>query len=338
MNNGLLQDISASSQTKSDYGRRDFLSKSMMALAGGFSTAEAMLTEIGEARAQDPRQPTLSTANVVASFFPGFRQTQIETSGAIINVLTGGSGAPLLLMHGYPQTLVEWHRIAPQLAQRFSVVLTDLRGYGDSSKPPDGENHFGYSKRAMALDQVEVMERLGFRQFAVVGHDRGGRVGHRMAIDHRDRITKLAVLDIVPTLRMYQTTDKVFATTYFHWFFLIQPAPFPETLINCNIEAWLRLKNVPFIAPEAYSEYLRCFRDPATLHASCEDYRAAASIDLEHDAADLAGCGKSRDFEKMAMERARYRNEGHIRSMAYGRAPGDEWQRNDDQSTFSASC
>ncbi len=202
-------------------------------------------------------------AGVTAKLFPGFREMKIATSGAVINVVTGGSGPPLLVMHGYPQTHVEWHRMARGLAQRFTVVLADLRGYGDSSKPPEGENHAGYSKRAMALDKVEVMEKLGFRQFAVVGHDRGGRVAHRLALDHPDRVQKLVVLDIVPTLRMFETIDKNSAIAGFHWYFLAQPAPFPETMINANVEVWLARsgQKSPFIAPEAYSEYLRCMRN-----------------------------------------------------------------------------
>ena len=223
--------------------------------------------------------------------FAGFTRTTIATQGATINVLIGGTGAPVLLLHGYPQTHVMWHKIAPRLAKDFSAVIPDLRGYGDSSKPPDGENHFGYSKRATAQDQVEVMDHLDFKQFAVVGHDRGGRVGHRMALDHAERVTKLAVLDIVPTHKLYHNVNKEFATAYYHWFFLIQPSPFPETLIGNNAEFYLnsllgRLKPEA-ITPEAFAEYLRCFRDPATIHATCEDYRAAASIDLAHDDADM---------------------------------------------------
>ena len=223
--------------------------------------------------------------------FEGFERVTIETPGAAINVVTGGKGAPVLLLHGYPQTHVMWHKIAPRLAQDFSVVAPDLRGYGDSSKPPDGENHFGYSKRATAHDQVEVMERLGFTHFAVVGHDRGARVAHRLTRDHPDRVTKLAVLDILPTYTVYQQVNKALATAYYHWFFLIQPAPFPETLIGNNAEFYLNAMLGRFkpqaITPEAFAEYLRCFRDPATIHATCEDYRAAATIDLSHDEADL---------------------------------------------------
>ena len=225
--------------------------------------------------------------------FEGFEHRQIKTAGATINVLKGGKGPPVLLLHGYPQTHVMWHKIAPRLANDFSLVLPDLRGYGDSSKPPDGEDHFGYSKRATAQDQVEVMEQLGFKHFAVVGHDRGGRVAHRMALDHPERVTRLVILDIAPTHKLYHNVSKAFATAYYHWFFLIQPAPMPETLIGNSAEFYLnsllgigRLKPHA-ITPEAFSEYLRCFRDPATIHATCEDYRAAASIDLVHDDADM---------------------------------------------------
>jgi haloacetate dehalogenase len=224
-------------------------------------------------------------------FFPGFRQQSIPTTGTTINVRIGGSGPPLLLLHGYPQTHIEWRKIAPELARTFTVVMPDLRGYGDSGKPADGENHVNYSKRAMALDQAEVMTALGFDRFAFVGHDRGARVGHRLALDHPDRVTKLALLDICPTLHMYNTTNRLFASFYYHWFFLIQPAPFPETLIGNNVEATLKqfmgAVMPAAIEPEAFAEYLRCFSDPAMIHASCEDYRAAATIDLVHDQADL---------------------------------------------------
>lgn len=223
--------------------------------------------------------------------FPSFKSSKVQTAGAVINVVSGGQGPPVLLLHGYPQTHMLWHKVAPRLAAEFTLVVADLRGYGDSSKPADGENHSNYSKRAMALDQVEVMSHFGFEKFAVVGHDRGGRVAHRMALDHPDRITKLAVLDIVPTHKVYHSVSREFATAYYHWFFLIQPAPFPETLIANNAEFYLRRTFDPLmpnaVTPEAFAEYLRCFRNPATIHASCEDYRAAASIDLEHDEADL---------------------------------------------------
>lgn len=223
--------------------------------------------------------------------FNGFKRTRIATTGATINLVHGGQGPPVLLLHGYPQTHVMWHKVAPRLAQEFAVVIADLRGYGDSSKPAGDGDHLTYSKRAMAQDQVEVMAHLGFDKFAVVGHDRGGRVAHRMALDHSDRITKIAVLDIVPTYKLYDDVSRAFATAYYHWFFLIQPSPYPETLIGNSVEFHLRQflgRAAPeAITEDAFAEYLRCFRDPAVIHASCEDYRAAASIDLVHDAADL---------------------------------------------------
>ena len=225
------------------------------------------------------------------NLFPGFEPLRIQTSGAAIHGVKGGSGPPLLLMHGWPQSHLEWHRVAPRLAQDFTVIATDLRGYGDSSKPEAGTDHAGYSKRAMARDQVEVMEQLGFERFAVIGHDRGGRVAHRMALDHAERITRFAVLDIVPTLEVYSTVTKALATVYYHWFFLIQPAPLPETLIGNNVEAFLRHTlrgQVPANIPEpVFQQYLRCMSAPGTLHAMCEDYRAGASFDLELDRADV---------------------------------------------------
>lgn len=230
-------------------------------------------------------------------FYPGFRRQTIETRGTTINVVSGGSGPPLLLLHGYPQTHIEWRKIAPDLAKDFTLVMPDLRGYGDSGKPPAGDNHINYAKRAMALDQVEVMEALGFRQFALVGHDRGARVAHRLTLDHPDRVTRLVMMDICPTHYMYRTADREFASGYYHWFFLIQPAPFPETLIGRSVDEVLTqfmgsvMPNG--IEPAAYAEYRRCFGNPATIHATCEDYRAAASIDLAHDEADMAtkiGC------------------------------------------------
>ncbi len=224
--------------------------------------------------------------------FEGFERLRVETGEAAINLVRGGSGPPVLLLHGYPQTHAMWHGVAPGLAEDFTVVATDLRGYGDSSKPFGDEDHATYSKRAMAADQVKVMESLGFASFAVVGHDRGGRVGHRMALDHPERVTRLAVLDIVPTRHVYATVGKDLATAYYHWFFFIQPYDLPETLIGADPAYYLRKKlggwgtSLDAFSPESLAEYERCFSDPATIHASCEDYRAAASIDLVHDDAD----------------------------------------------------
>jgi haloacetate dehalogenase len=223
--------------------------------------------------------------------FEGFERVRVETRDAEINAVRGGSGPPVLLLHGYPQTHAMWHLVAPRLAEDFTVVAADLRGYGDSSKPFGSEDHATYSKRAMAADGVQVMQSLGFESFAAVGHDRGGRVGHRMALDHPDRLTRLAVLDIVPTRHVYATVGKDLATAYYHWFFFIQPYDLPETLIGADPGYYLRKKlggwgtSLDTFAPEALAEYERCF-DEATIHASCEDYRAAASIDLVHDAAD----------------------------------------------------
>jgi len=228
---------------------------------------------------------------MLTRLFPGFRSERIETPGATINAVIGGSGPPLLLLHGWPQNLLEWHHVAPRLARNFTVVATDLRGYGQSSKPSDGEQHAGYSKRTTAADQVAVMRSLGFERFAVVGHDRGGRVAHRMTLDHPESVSRLAVIDIVPTLHVYSTVTKELATAYFHWFLLIQPAPVPETLFAGQGEFMLRtvLRGLDeqAIPPDVFADYARCFNDPATLHAMCEDYRAAAGIDLEHDKADL---------------------------------------------------
>ena len=194
----------------------------------------------------------------------------------------------MLLLHGYPQTHACWHRVAPRLvAAGFTVVAADLRGYGDSRKPASAADHATYAKRAMAADQVAVMRALGFPRFAVAGHDRGGRVAHRMALDHPQAVARLAVLDIAPTATMYARTDRAFATGYYHWFFLIQPAPLPERLIGADPEFYLRAKlgglepgEHRFFAPAAFAEYLRCFADPAAIAATCEDYRAAATIDL----------------------------------------------------------
>ena len=193
-----------------------------------------------------------------------------------------GSGPPLLLMHGAPQTHVSMRLIAPELAKDYTVIVPDLRGYGDSSKPPDGENHANYSKRAMALDQVEVMKSFGFDKFAVVGHDRGGRVGHRLALDHADKVTRLAVLDIVPTHYLYTHVTIEFIQAYFHWFNNVRPAPGPEDQLKAQYEAQKARATT-----EVQLEYLRANLDPANIHGMCEDYRASASIDLKHDEADL---------------------------------------------------
>ena len=230
----------------------------------------------------------------MTDFYPGFTQRRIETSGATINLVTGGSGRPLLLLHGYPQTHVMWRKVAPRLAQDFTVVVPDLRGYGDSSKPPAGEGGVNYSKRALAQDQVEVMAALGHSRFAVAGHDRGARVTHRLLRDHGDKITRAASLDIVPTLYRFETIDQKAATGSWHWFFLIQGRGLPEHMIGNDSEFFLRhmfgtlLRDQGAIEPAAFAEYLRCFSNPETIRATCDEYRAGAAIDLVHDRADLA--------------------------------------------------
>ncbi len=227
-------------------------------------------------------------------FMPSFTPADIQTSaGHHIHCVRAGAGPAVLLLHGHPQTHVTWHAVAPRLVEAgYAVVAADLRGYGDSAKPDGGENHVNYSKRAMARDQVDVMRALGHERFSVIGHDRGGRVAHRMALDHPDAVRSLAVLDIAPTATMYARTDRAFATRYFWWFFLIQPAPLPERLIEGAPEFYLRAhlsgqSRTPGVPSEAlFQEYLRCYLQPGAIHAICEDYRAAASIDLEHDEAD----------------------------------------------------
>jgi haloacetate dehalogenase len=222
-----------------------------------------------------------------------FKQQFIATSEANINVFMSGKGFPLLLLHGYPQNHFIWHKIAPRLIEDFTVIVTDLRGYGDSSKPKGKPDHSNYSKRAIARDQVEIMSQLGYEEFYLVGHDRGARVAHRLTLDYPKKVKKLAVLDILPTYDLYNTTDKEFATAYYHWFFLIQPYPLPETLISANPEYFLRhclqswSQDFSAFTSEALAEYIRCFSDFATIHATCEDYRAAAAIDLIHDELDL---------------------------------------------------
>jgi haloacetate dehalogenase len=224
----------------------------------------------------------------MTDFFPGFARRRIETSGATINLVTGGSGPPLLLLHGYPQTHLMWRKLAPRLAADFTVVVPDLRGYGDSSKPPAGPDNANYAKRALAQDQVETMAALGFERFAAAGHDRGARVAHRLARDHPDRIERLALLDIVPTLYRFETIDQKAATSSYHWFFLIQPGGLPERLIGAEPEFFLRhmLRDPVVFEPEVFAEYLRCFRNPETIRATCDEYRAGATIDLVHDRVD----------------------------------------------------
>ena len=228
--------------------------------------------------------------------FENFTTKRLRANNVDINTLIGGSGPPLLLLHGYPQTHLIWHRVAPELAKHYTVVATDLRGYGASEKPVGLEDHANYSKREMAKDQVEVMRQLGFDSFYLCGHDRGARVSHRLAIDHPDAVKRVMLLDISPTLTMYEQTTMDFARSYWWWFFLIQPTPFPESMVAAAPDTFLKKKigwgygGLSAFTAETYAAYLACVSDPATMHGMCEDYRAAASIDLEHDRADrIAG-------------------------------------------------
>jgi haloacetate dehalogenase len=225
--------------------------------------------------------------------FEGFESRTVAAEGAAIHLRLGGQGPPLLLLHGYPQTSAMWHRVAPGLAERFTVVAADLRGYGRSSRPPSDPAHHAYSKRVMARDLVQVMGELGLGAFAVAGHDRGGRVGYRMALDHPARVTRLAVLDIVPTHVMWQRMDRELALATWHWLFLAQPDGLPEAMIGADPGWWVRQAlgrwtgDPGAFDPEAVEEYVTCFSDPEAIHASCEDYRAGATVDDEQDAADL---------------------------------------------------
>jgi haloacetate dehalogenase len=219
--------------------------------------------------------------------FDNFRLTTIDTGNVTLRVRHGGSGPPLLLLHGHPQTHVMWHLIAPALAEQFTVVAPDLTGYGDSSKPPTTGDHEPYSKRAMAREQVALMRALGHERFFVAGHDRGGRVGYRMALDHPERVLKLAVLDIIPTGEHFRRADASFALGYWHWFFLAQRHPFPELVIGADPDTFYLNRRGPdsstVFAPEALEDYRRCWNDPATIHAMCEDYRAGATFDYALD-------------------------------------------------------
>jgi haloacetate dehalogenase len=225
--------------------------------------------------------------------FAAYEPFSVDAARVAIAGVKGGNGPPLLLLHGHPQTHEIWHKCADVLARHFTVIATDLRGYGASAKPESDEEHTPYSKRAMAADQVAVMRHFGYERFLVCAHDRGARVAHRMAMDFPGVVDRLMLLDIAPTLAMYEKTSMEFAMAYYHWFFLIRPAPYPETLINGAPDLYLRhtiggrsAGLAPF-TEEAYAEYLRCISNPETVHGICEDYRASASIDLEHERQDL---------------------------------------------------
>ena len=253
--------------------RRDLLRWAATLVAGGVALAAQ-----GPAGAQTEQQALA----VDAQFFPGFRTEKVQTSGAVIHSVIGGSGPPVLLLHGAPQSRVSWAAVARELARDHAVVVTDLRGYGDSGKIEGDREHNLYSKRTMALDQVEVMKHFGFERFTVFGHDRGARVTHRMALDHPDKVERAAVLDIIPTHYLFSRVDKAFAESAYHWFFFARPAPFPETVISNSLDLFVGRGDETLGA-----EYRRVFRIPGTLHAMCEDYRAGGSIDFEHDGADL---------------------------------------------------
>lgn len=227
--------------------------------------------------------------------FPGFSHQQVDIApGLHISAMVGGQGPGLLLLHGHPQTMAIWHKVAPSLAQRFSVVATDLRGYGDSAKPEGGPGHAAYAKRSMAQDQVAVMQRLGFAKFHVLAHDRGARVAHRLGLDHPHAVRQMVLLDIAPTLAMYAQTSEAFARAYWHWFFLIQAQPLPERLILADPAAYVtdvmgnRSAGLAPFDVRALAEYQRCLALPGAAHGLCEDYRASASIDLVHDQEDIA--------------------------------------------------
>ena len=227
-------------------------------------------------------------------FDPRFERRDLDLDGVRLRVRVGGDGPPLLLLHGFPQTHAMWHAVAPALAERHTLVMPDLRGYGDSQKVAPTADHAAHGKRAMAADMARLMTALGFARFDVAGHDRGGRVTHRLALDFPARVARACVMDIVPTLHLFTHTDQAFATAYYHWFFLIQPRGLPERMIGQDPAAYLRHSMQSWAAPDAafdpraMAEYERCFSDPAAINGACEDYRAGASIDLEHDAASRA--------------------------------------------------
>ena len=277
--------MSASNQESSSSASS--LSRRRFVMTGAATALSLQFTE------SKGEETSAAHSTVKSDFFPGFSSETIATTGTTIHVLRKGTGRPLLLLHGYPETHLTWHKVAPQLAEQFSVVVPDLRGYGASGKPEGGERHENYSFRAMATDQVDVMRHYGHERFSVLAHDRGARVAHRLCLDHPESVEKVCLMDIAPTLTMYQETNQDFATRYMWWFFLIQASPLPEYMIGLDPKFYLErifsgLDKTPgAITQVEMTEYIRAF-SPASIHATCEDFRAAAGIDLEMDKADDA--------------------------------------------------
>jgi haloacetate dehalogenase len=218
--------------------------------------------------------------------FEGFALSRIDLGDVTLRVRHGGSGPALLLLHRHPQTHLMWHAVAPELAKHFTVIAPDLRGYGESSKPESTPDHLPYSKRVMAQDQIALMQHFGFDEFSIAGHDRGGRCAYRLALDHPERVRKLAVLDIIPTGEAFRRADRAFGLGYWHWFFLAQPFPLPERMIGANPDNYYFRSGREKFHPEALADYLRCCHNPETIHAMCEDYRAAATLDYQLDEMD----------------------------------------------------
>ena len=259
------------------------------ATAGTPAFAQQQTSSMSEASPQDyVRDPTRWGSPEVAALFPGFKHLDMRTKGAVIRVRHGGSGPPLLLLHGYPNNHVLWHAVAAKLAQRYHVVCPDLRGYGDSSLPDPGARLINYSHRVMAEDMIEVMEQLGHQRFFLIGHDRGARVSHRMCLDHPERVMKLCLLDMLPTYYVWTNTTREWALGTWHWAFLAQPEPFPQTMINAVTPEWFLTNRggIPRQRPKiVMDEFIRCFT-PKTISGACRDYRAGATINFEMDATD----------------------------------------------------
>ncbi|MEH6625560.1 MAG: alpha/beta hydrolase [Motiliproteus sp.] len=261
--------------------------------------------------------------------FEGYKKDKQRINGIDISYRIGGHGPALLLLHGHPQTHTIWHKVADTLAEHFTVIAADLRGYGDSSKPSASQNHVAHSNRVMAQDMVDLMKSLGLEKFSILAHDRGARVSHRLAMDHPNLVERMTLLDIAPTLSMYTQTNEEFARAYWHWFFLIRPAPLPEALIESDPELYLRSvmgsrsSSMSPFTDEAFGEYLRCLRQPGSATGICEDYRASATIDLEHDRADIKE-GRKLSCPLLVM----WGDEGTV-----GRCfkPLDEWRQVADQ-------